>query len=106
MVLRPDIVGPRTERLRLVYATHPTLRHDPEDSEVSAPDLEELRQVEAFEGVAGLVERNFVLSTEDQTDRVLGASVSPGLFTCAASLPRRVATSGPTRPRRSASSRS
>ncbi|MCM2258571.1 MAG: ABC transporter permease [Vicinamibacteria bacterium] len=81
MVLRPDIVGPRTERLRLVYATHPTLPHDPEDSEVSAPDLEELRQVEAFEGVAGLVERNFVLSTEDQTDRVLGASVSPGLFT-------------------------
>lgn len=81
MVLRPDIVGPRTERLRLVYATHPTQPHDPEDNEVSASDLEDLRRVEAFEGVAGLVERNFVLSTEDQTDRVLGASVSPGLFT-------------------------
>ncbi|MCL4819421.1 MAG: ABC transporter permease [Vicinamibacteria bacterium] len=81
LLLRPELVGPRTERLRLVYATHPTLPHDPEDNEVSAPDLAELRTLEAFEGVAGLVERNFVLATDDQTDRVLGASVSPGLFT-------------------------
>lgn len=81
IALRPLPFGERTDRLVTVHSTHPTQARDWDDSELSYADLVDLRESsESLEGLEGFIERNFSLTGFDETERVLGASVTPGLF--------------------------
>ena len=81
LVLRPLPFGERTPRLVTLHSTHPTQQQDWDDSGVSYADLRDLREgartLAAAEGVLG---RNLSLATDGASERVLGASVTPGLF--------------------------
>src|SRR5262245_61796135 len=81
LVLRPLPFGPRTPRLVSLHSTHPTQAQDWDDSELSYPDLLDVReQSRTLEGVEGVIRRNFSLVGPNGAERVLGASVTPGLF--------------------------
>lgn len=81
MLLRPLPFGDRSDRLVTLHSTHPTQATDWDDSELSYADLLDLRdQTSAFTGVEGVLNRNFSLTTTDEAARVLGASITPGLF--------------------------
>jgi predicted permease len=78
MLLRPLPFGDRTGRLVTLHSTHPTQATDWDDSELSYPDLVDLREAsQRFASIEGLIDRN--LSVE-AGERVLAASVTPGLF--------------------------
>jgi predicted permease len=81
LVLRPLPFGERSHRLVTVHSTHPTQAQDWDDSDVSYADLLDIREAaRSLEGVEGVLNRNFSLAAADQTERVLGASITPGLF--------------------------
>ena len=82
MLLRPLPFGERSDRVVLLYSTH---RMQPEDwswgdSELSYPDLIDLRAAVSFEGLSGYLGRNFTLMGQTGAERVQGSSVTPDLF--------------------------
>jgi predicted permease len=78
MMLRPLPFGDRTGRLVTIHSTHPTQATDWDDSELSYPDLIDLREASRrVEAIEGLISRN--LSVE-AGERILAASITPGLF--------------------------
>jgi MacB-like periplasmic core domain len=82
MLLRPLPFGERSDRVMLLYSTH---RMQPEDwgwgdSELSYPDLLDLRAAASLEGLSGYLGRNFTLTGETGAERVQGSSVTPDLF--------------------------
>jgi predicted permease len=81
LLLRPLPFGERSDRLVTLHSTHPSQARDWDDSELSYADLVDLRErSEAFTAVEGVLDRNFSVATTDDNARVLGASVTPGLF--------------------------
>ncbi len=81
LYLRPLPFGDRSLRLVTLHSTHPTQAQDWDDSELSYPDLVDLRESSVtLEGIEGVVNRNLSVSAIDDTVRVLGASITPGLF--------------------------
>ncbi len=81
MVLRPLPFGDRSPRLVTLHSTHPTQATDWDDSELSYADLIDLSESgRAFEQVEGILGRNIALATARDSERVAGASVTPGLF--------------------------
>ena len=81
LVLRPMPFGDRSARLVTMHAIHPTLAQDWDDSEISYPDLLDLRSAAStLEGLEGAIGRNVSISTGSETERVLGASITAGLF--------------------------
>jgi predicted permease len=80
-IIRPLPFGERSARLITVHSTHPTQAQDWDDSDVSYPDLIDLRErVRMLEGLEGVLNRNLSLTATETTERVSGASVTPGLF--------------------------
>jgi predicted permease len=81
VVLRPLPFGERSDRLITLHSTHPTQAQDWDDSEISYPDLVDLRESStSLEGVEGLIWRNVSLSATAGAERVAAASITPGLF--------------------------
>jgi predicted permease len=78
MMLRPLPFGDRTDRLVTLHSTHPTQATDWDDSELSYPDLIDLRErAQRFEAVEGLIRRNV---SAEAGERVQAASITPGMF--------------------------
>jgi putative ABC transport system permease protein len=82
LLLRPLPFGERSDRVVILFSTH---AQQPEDwgwgdSELSYPDLVDLREASSLEGLAGYVSRNVTLSQDAVAERVQGASVTPDLF--------------------------
>jgi predicted permease len=78
MMLRPMPFGERTARLVTLHSTHPTQATDWDDSELSYPDLLDLRAASRnFDAIEGILQRNVSV---EAGERVLAASVTPGLF--------------------------
>ncbi len=81
MLLRPLPFGDRSDRLVTLHSTHPTQATDWDDSELSYADLRDLRDgTSAFTAIEGVLNRNFSVTATDDAARVLGASITPGLF--------------------------
>jgi predicted permease len=78
LILRPLPFGDRTPRIVTLHSTHPTQATDWDDSELSYPDLLDLRDASrSFEAIEGLTRRNVSVG---EGERVHAASVTPGLF--------------------------
>jgi putative ABC transport system permease protein len=81
MMLRPLPYGERSARLITVHAIHPALAANWEDSDMSYADLLDARQMagtlERLEAATG---RNVSVTVGRETQRVLAASITPGLF--------------------------
>ncbi len=81
MLLRPLPFGDRSSRLVTLHSTHPSQARDWDDSEVSYSDILDMRaRTTTLEAVEGVIDRNFSVASTDDAARVLGASVTPGLF--------------------------
>ncbi len=82
LLFRPLPFGDRSNRVVTLFATHAEQPEDWSwgDSELSYPDLVDLRQAEAFEGLAGYMGRSLTLSHDGAAERVRGGSVTPDLF--------------------------
>jgi predicted permease len=81
LFLRPMPFGDRSDRLVTLHGTHPTQATDWNDSEISYPDLLDFRrQATTITAVEGFLGRNVAISTSQDSDRVLAASITPGLF--------------------------
>ncbi len=81
LLLRPLPFGDRSDRLVTIHSTHPSQARDWNDSELSYADLMDLRErAVTFDAVEGVIDRNFSVASADDSARVLGASVTPGLF--------------------------
>ncbi len=82
LVLRPLPFGDRSDRVVTLHSTHRLQAEDWDDSELSYRDLMDVRdQAQVFEGVAGFLGRNFTVTSDSDAERLLGLSVTPGLFT-------------------------
>lgn len=81
LLLRPLPFGDRSDRLLTIHSTHPTQAPDWDDADMSYPDVLDLgEQSRTLAGIEGLIGRNLSLATERESERVAGASVTPGLF--------------------------
>ena len=81
MLLRPLPFAERSDRLVTLHSTHPTQAQDWDDSDLSYPDLLDIREsAKTLSGVEGLMNRNLSLAGARETERVAGASITPGLF--------------------------
>ena len=81
MLLRPLPFGARSPRLLTLHSIHPTLAEDWDDAEMSYLDLQDFRRESvSLERLEGVINRNVSISTGSETQRVLAASVTPGLF--------------------------
>jgi predicted permease len=82
MLFRPLPFGERSDRVVTVHSTHRLQAEDWGwgDSELSYPDLIDLRAAQSFEALAGYLPRNFTLTDEANAERVQGGSVTPDLF--------------------------
>lgn len=81
-IIRPLPFGERSARLITVHSTHPTQSQDWDDADLSYPDLMDVRErARTLDGLEGVLNRNLSLTATDTTERVSGASVTPGLFT-------------------------
>jgi putative ABC transport system permease protein len=82
MLFRPLPFGERSDRVVTVHSTHRLQAEDWGwgDSELSYPDLIDLRAATSFEGLAGYLPRNFTLTDVADAERVQGGSVTPDLF--------------------------
>jgi hypothetical protein len=88
LLLRPLPFGDRADRLVTIHSTHPTQAQDWDDSELSYPDLMDLRErAQSLEAVEGVLTRNLSLVSADDAQRVMGASITPGLFALLGVLP-------------------
>lgn len=82
LMLRPLPFGDRGPRLVTVHSTHPSQARDWNNSELSYSDILDLRaRATSLEALEGVIDRNFSVAGTDDAARVLGASVTPGLFT-------------------------
>ena len=82
MVLRPLPFGERNERLVTLHSTHPTLVADPSDAGMSYADFTDFgAESTSLEQIEAALGRNVAIATDISTDRVLAASVTPGMFT-------------------------
>ena len=89
LVLRPLPFGERTGRLVSLHSTHPTQAQDWDDAGVSWADLLDVRaETRSLERAEGVLFRNFSLAGDGESERVLGASVTPGLFAMLGVEPR------------------
>ena len=79
ILLRPMPFGDRSDRIVSVHATHASRAEDWADARLSYPDLLDLRAAGVLEQAEGFVSRNFTLG-DGQAERVIGGSVTPGLF--------------------------
>jgi predicted permease len=81
MLLRPLPFGARSPRLLTLHSIHPTLAEDWDDAEMSYLDLQDFkRESTSLDRLEGVINRNVSISTGSETQRVLAASVTPGLF--------------------------
>lgn len=81
LILRPLPFANRSSRLVTLHSTHPTRAQDWDDSLLSYADLVDVReQSRTLEDLQGVLSRNFSLSSTGDTEHVIGASVTPGLF--------------------------
>jgi predicted permease len=82
MLFRPLPFGERSDRVVTVHSTHRLQAEDWGwgDSELSYPDLLDLRAAQSYEGLAGYLPRNFTLTDADDAERVQGGSVTSDLF--------------------------
>ena len=81
LLLRPLPFGDRSDRVVTLHSTHRLQAEDWDDSELSYPDLLDVRrQASSFEGVGGFIFRNFTVTTEADAERLLGLSVTPDVF--------------------------
>ena len=88
LALRPLPFGDRSPRLVTLHSTHPTLEQDWSDSRISYPDLLDFRRESTtLEGLEGVVARNVSLTADGGTNRVMAASVTPGLFALLGTAP-------------------
>ena len=77
VLLRPLPFGGRSDRLVTLHSTHPTQAQDWDDSELSYPDLLDLRESSrTLERVEGLINRNLSVTGARETERIMGASVT------------------------------
>jgi putative ABC transport system permease protein len=81
LMLRPLPYGDRSTRLITIHAIHPTLASNWEDSDMSYPDLLDVREMAGtLDGLEATTGRNVSVSVGPETQRVLAAAVTPGLF--------------------------
>lgn len=81
LMLRPLPYGERSARLITVHALHPTFASQWQDSDMSYPDFVDARQMTGtLEGLEAAIGRNVSVTVARDTQRVLAASVTPGLF--------------------------
>ena len=81
LLLRPLPFGERSDRVVMLHSTHPQQPEDWDDSGLSYPDYDDIReQSTSFEGIGAFLTRNFTVSTDADADRLLGVSVTPDLF--------------------------
>jgi len=79
VLLRPLPFGSRSDRVVTLHSVHE--QQVRALGGVSYPDLLDLQaRLRSFEGIAGLVQVNFTLSTELEADRLVGCYVTPNLF--------------------------
>ena len=80
-LLRPLPFGDRSDRLITVHAVHPALSDDWDDAGMSYLDLVDVRaETSTLEAIDAVIDRNVSISTGAETQRVLAASMTPGLF--------------------------
>jgi len=72
--------GPNTGRVVSIHSTHPTRAVQLDDADLSLVELDAVRAGGGLAAVEGFTERNVTLETEEGAARVLGASVTAGLF--------------------------
>jgi len=81
IMLRPLPYGERSARLITIHAVHPTFAPDWEDSDMSYADLTDVRQMAGtLEGLEAAIGRNVSITVGRETQRVLAAAITPGLF--------------------------
>lgn len=81
VVMRPLPFGERTDRLFTVHSVHPTQAPDWDDSLISYADLIDFREgARSLERIEGVFDRNVSLTGPEESERVLAASITPGLF--------------------------
>ena len=81
LMLRPLPYGDRSARLITIHAVHPTLASNWRDSDMSYPDVIDVRNMAAtLEGLEATIGRNVSVTVGRETQRVLAAPVTPGLF--------------------------
>jgi len=81
MMLRPLPYGERSSRLITIHAVHPTLAAEWQDSDMSYPDVLDTRQMAGtLEGLEAATGRSVSVNVGRETERVLAASITPGLF--------------------------
>ena len=84
LLLRPLPFGDRSDRVVTLHSTHRLQAEDWDDSELSYPDLLDLReQAASFEGLGGFLARNFTVTTETDAERLLGAVGDAGSVSAA-----------------------
>ena len=81
IMLRPLPYGERSARLITLHSVHPSLAPRWNDSDMSYPDMLDVRQMSGtLEDVEAATGRNVSVSLGRETQRVLAASITPGLF--------------------------
>jgi predicted permease len=81
LLLRPLPFGERSARLITLHSVHPTQARDWDDSDLSVADARDIgASVQTLEAVEGWFNRNLSLAGADDSERVLGASVTVGLL--------------------------
>jgi len=83
ILLRPMPFGDRTDRLATIHVAHRLNVDEPGwgDTEISYPDLLDLRRAESVEGIGAYLTRSYVLSGDGTgAERIRGGSVTPDLF--------------------------
>ena len=81
LMVRPQPFGARSDRLVTLHSTHPTQARDWDDSEVSHADVLDVRErAQSIEAIEAWFSRTVALVGADESERVPGASVTPGLF--------------------------
>ena len=88
LLLRPLPFGDRSDRVVTLHSTHRLQPEDWNDSELSYPDLMDVRQqARSFEGISGFLGRNFTVTSETDAERLFGLSVTPGMFSLLGTVP-------------------
>jgi predicted permease len=81
LLLRPLPFGDRSDRVVTLHSTHPLQAEDWDNSGLSYPDLVDVQgEARLLEGVGGIINRNFTVTTESDAERLFGVSVTPNLF--------------------------
>jgi putative ABC transport system permease protein len=90
LLLRPLPFGDRSDRIVTLHSTHPTLSPDASSGTMSYAAIQDLPSLTTvFDGIAGYLARNLVLTGDAGAERVRGGSVTPGLFEVLSTAPAR-----------------